>query len=90
MPKKKKEKFGEPSSEELKKWWPSLNIFSKESANIQRRKDTMGILQRMKHRVKKEDIHLAPEKKKGKRDYSILGKIFKGFKKVRELDKKKK
>jgi len=35
-----------------------------------------------------EEVEEEITKKKGKRDYSILGKIFKGFKKVRELGKK--
>lgn len=37
----------------------------------------------------KETEEEITKKKKGKRDYSILGKIFKGFKQVRELAKKK-
>ena len=81
---KLKNKLGEPSSKELKEWGYS----SRESADIQRRKDTGGIKGRIfGHKVRKEDIHLTPERK---RDFSILGKIGKGYKQVRELSKTKK
>lgn len=39
---------------------------------------------------KEMEEEIVGKKKKGKRDYSILGKIFKGYKKVREMGKKKK
>jgi len=83
----KKKYSGEPSAKELKSWGFTDNRFTKASANIQRRKDTMGILQRMKHGTRKRDIYLGP--KKGKRDYSIIGKVMRGYKTVKELGKKK-